>query len=604
MVTDEMMTEHRATPESLGASVAPTEHEFVAADGVALFYRAWLPPQPARRALLLFHRGHEHSGRLMDAVRDLALPDTAVFAWDARGHGRSPGVRGAAPSFACIIKDLDGFVRHVAAAHAIPLSSMVVLGHSIAAVTVAAWVHDYAPPIRAMVLLTPALRVKLYVPLAIPGLRLWKSLRGEHRAFVTSYVKSNMLTHDVQEQHRYDEDPLISRSIAVNILLDLHDASTRLLDDAGAIRTPALMLTAGKSDWVVRLDAQHRFFERLGSPVKRMRVFAGMHHDILHETDRAEVIKAIRDFVMEMFQNPTTSPPLLDGDSQGPTKEEYDRLRQPLPPLSPTRWWYAAQSLVMKTAGRLSDGIRLGWQTGFDSGRSLDYVYENRPQGRMLIGRVADRSYLNAIGWRGIRQRKENLKALIRTAIDRQRAGGQPVRIVDIAAGCGRYVLETVAEFPPGTVESILLRDNTAENLEASRSLAEKLRLVGVRYEQADAFDEASLAAIQPPPNMVIVSGLYELFPDNVPVLASLRGISKAMPAGGSLICTGQPWHPQVEMIARVLINRDGRPWIMRRRTQRELDDLVRAAGFEKIDMEIDRWGIFTVSHGIRGVAI
>jgi hypothetical protein len=34
----------------------------------------------------------------------------------------------------------------------------------------------------------------------------------------------------------------------------------------------------------------------------------------------------------------------------------------------------------------------------------------------------------------------------------------------------------------------------------------------------------------------------------------------------------------------------------MRRRTQAEMDDLVRAAGFEKVAMEIDEFGIFTVS--------
>ena len=50
------------------------------------------------------------------------------------------------------------------------------------------------------------------------------------------------------------------------------------------------------------------------------------------------------------------------------------------------------------------------------------------------------------------------------------------------------------------------------------------------------------------------------------------------------------------QMIARTLINRDGKPWIMRRRTQLEMDELVRRAGFEKIGMEIDRWGIFSVS--------
>ena len=69
-----------------------------------------------------------------------------------------------------------------------------------------------------------------------------------------------------------------------------------------------------------------------------------------------------------------------------------------------------------------------------------------------------------------------------------------------------------------------------------------------------------------------------------------------AVQPGGYLVYTGQPWHPQVEMIARVLINREGLPWIMRRRTQGEMDDLVREAGFEKIAQEIDPWGIFTVS--------
>ena len=84
------------------------------------------------------------------------------------------------------------------------------------------------------------------------------------------------------------------------------------------------------------------------------------------------------------------------------------------------------------------------------------------------------------------------------------------------------------------------------------------------------------------------MSGLYELFPDNAKVLTSLRGLAAALSDGGYLIYTNQPWHPQVEMIARVLINRDQQPWVMRRRTQAEMDQLVQAAGFEKIDMAID----------------
>jgi hypothetical protein len=34
----------------------------------------------------------------------------------------------------------------------------------------------------------------------------------------------------------------------------------------------------------------------------------------------------------------------------------------------------------------------------------------------------------------------------------------------------------------------------------------------------------------------------------------------------------------------------------MRRRTTAEIDELVRVAGFRKIAMEVDQWGMFTVS--------
>jgi hypothetical protein len=50
-------------------------------------------------------------------------------------------------------------------------------------------------------------------------------------------------------------------------------------------------------------------------------------------------------------------------------------------------------------------------------------------------------------------------------------------------------------------------------------------------------------------------------------------------------------------LIARALTShRQGQAWIMRRRTQAEIDQLVAAAGFRKTDQRIDEWGIFTVS--------
>jgi alpha-beta hydrolase superfamily lysophospholipase/SAM-dependent methyltransferase len=570
----------------------PTEHLAPVEPGVDLFYRAWTPPD-ARRAVVLVHRGHEHSGRLIDVVEALGLSGTALFAWDQRGHGRSPGDRGYAPSFARIVKDLDVFVRHVSAVHGIPLENIVVLGHSVGAVTVGTWVHDYAPAIRAMVLVTPALRVKLYVPFAKTGLRMLQALRGDRRTYVQSYVKSTMLTHDAAQAQRYANDPLITKAIAVNVLLDLYETSARLVADAGAIRVPALVL-CGSDDWVVDVREQEKFFENLGSTTKKMRLFAGMYHDLLHEADRGSVLVEIRTFIEEAFAREETREPLLHADERGYTKEEADRLQRPAPALRDLA--FRAQRASMRTLGKLSKGIRIGWETGFDSGRSLDYVYENQARGEYGVGRMIDRAYLESIGWRGIRQRKIHLEKLLREAMIRARNDGKQVRILDVATGCGRYVLDALAA-DGDVATTALLRDFTPANVEQGREIASEMRLDDrVRFEQGDAFDGANLAAIKPAPTVSIVSGLYELFPDNDLVLGSLRGIASAMTEGGYLVYTGQPWHPQLEMIARVLPNRDGKPWVMRRRTQEELDELVRAAGFTKLDMEIDRHGIFTVS--------
>src|SRR6266481_6822271 len=293
-----------------------TERTFTSWDGAELFYRSWIPNKTTDKALLLFHRGHEHSGRWQETVDSLDLDDIAIFAWDARGHGHSPGDRGAANSLHDVIKDVDAFARHVSEKFGIPIENMIVLAHSLAAVTIAAWIHDYAPPIRAMILATAAFHVKLYIPLAIPVLRIVRP------RVVKSYVKSKMLTHDREQAARYDSDPLIFRQIAVNVLLDLHDTSERLLADAGAIQTPTLMIGAGK-DWIVSLSAQRKFFDRLSSVEKRFEVFPEAYHAIFHETNREDVVGLVREFVRGCFAKATNAPSLVNADRSGYTAREY-----------------------------------------------------------------------------------------------------------------------------------------------------------------------------------------------------------------------------------------------------------------------------------------
>ena len=570
---------------------------FTTHDGVELLYRHWPASQPdagPRKAVVMFHRGHEHGGRMAHLPAELDLPGYDFFAWDARGHGLSPGARGDSPSFATSVRDVQTFLDHISATHGIEQSDMAVLAQSVGAVVVSTWAHDYAPKVRCLVLASPAFKVKLYVPFARTGLKLLRRWRGNF--FVNSYVKARFLSHDPERIASFDSDPLISRPISVNMLLGLYDAAERVVADAQAIQIPTQLLISG-ADFVVHRQPQEQFFARLGSLRKEKHILPGFFHDTLGERDRAHALERARRFILESFAQPAGRPSLLDADRCGWSCAEAESLAAPLPRNSFADLYWRASRAGLKLGSGLSDGVKLGFDTGFDSGSTLDYVYRNQPSGKSALGRLIDANYLNSIGWRGIRQRKVHAEELLRLAMGNLREAGRAVRIVDIAAGHGRYILESLEglEHKP---DSILLRDYSDINVRDGSALIEHKGLGDIaRFVKGDAFDRADLASLDPRPTLAVVSGLYELFGSNRMVGDSLAGLAAAVEEGGYLVYTGQPWHPQLELIARALTShRQGQAWVMRRRSQAEMDQLVEAAGFRKLEQRIDEWGIFSVS--------
>ncbi len=177
-------------------------------------------------------------------VELLGLKDVAIFAGIRAGTGvpqASAARRQASPPWSKM------WTRSCATFPRTPGSrcaNMIVLAHSVGAVSVATWVHDYAPPIRAMILATAAFRVKLYVPLAVPALRLkQKALRARLREELRE-------SEDAHARSRAGR-ALRRRSAHFSPDRGQHSARSarhlrqRLLADAGAINVPTLMLGAG-----------------------------------------------------------------------------------------------------------------------------------------------------------------------------------------------------------------------------------------------------------------------------------------------------------------------------------------------------------------------
>src|SRR5690606_7201938 len=210
---------HRPTSRNKDISMRDVQnHIFTTHDGVELLYRHWPATSTdnaaARRAVVMFHRGHEHGGRMAHLVEELDLAEFDFYAWDARGHGLSPGARGDSPSFATSVRDVQTFIDHIATRHGIAVEDMAVLAQSVGAVVVSTWAHDYAPKSRALVLGSPAFKVELYVPFARPGLKLMRAWRGN--LFVNSYVKARFLGDHPGRIASFESGPLITRRISVH----------------------------------------------------------------------------------------------------------------------------------------------------------------------------------------------------------------------------------------------------------------------------------------------------------------------------------------------------------------------------------------------------
>ena len=557
-------------------------------DQKELFYREWEHNSKANgKIVIILHRGHEHSERLGSIASKKEFAGYKIYSYDNRGHGHSE-VK-ATFEFMHLVRDLNAFVSFVCEKESKKEEDIFIIANSVAGVVASTWVHDYAPSIKGMALIAPAFKIKLYAPFAKEALKI--AIKFKPNLNIKSYVKAKFLTHDRVEQERYNADRLITPDIPARQLTTLLDTAKRVVNDAQTIVLPTLVLSATK-DYVVDSKVQGDFYANLSSRDKKFVKLEGFYHGVLYEENGQIAIDEISSFMQEVFQNKQSC--MLDSVVKF-TEDECAKIAFGTLPIC-KEFSYMTQRFMMKTFGSVSDGMAIGLKYGFDSGVTLDYVYHNEPAGKSIVGKMIDKNYLNSIGWRGIRERKKNIEAMIEEKIKTLHNRGEEVRILDIAGGPARYLIEIADKFRDIHVQ---VRDYQEQNIEEGRALAKQRGLENISYQQSDAFDMKSYNKEAYSPNIVIISGVFELFSDNSLITKAIDGVCSIMEESGFLIYTGQPWHPQLEQIANVLGNHQNEKWVMRRRSQYELDKLFALHGFKKDQMKIDDWGIFTVSSAL-----
>ncbi len=565
------------------------ESEFHTFDGLTLFYRYKKPNINTKNTLLILHRGHEHSGRVVDIADKLADDKKWCFAFDLRGHGRSEGTRAWAPNFETWVRDLNSFAGHLYQQHGIKTNNILLIANSVGSVMAVSWILNYGPNLKGCILGAPAFKIKLYIPLALQSLRLLSKFSSHQ--FVTSYVKSKLLTRDPQQALAYDNDPLITKKIGVNILVTLFDTTKNCFNRLADFETPALILTA-ENDVIVQNNQHAVFYNRISSKVKKHITLKGFKHAIFHEQDLDLLIAPCQQFIQQQFNGDTANLPAVIPHPRQQTVAEHYSLQQTESGLK--QLYYTSARWCLRHIGKYANGVAIGLKYGFDSGIALDYVYQNAPTGSNWIGKQIDKAYLQSIGWRGIRMRKQHLKHTLSNIIDLIHASGATPTIFDIASGPGRYLFELQQEktFPL----MLHLNDIDPASLKQAKTFSEERADNTTQFSNQDVFNPTVSWHFESDPNIIIISGLLELYENNQQVHHVLNQLFDILQPGGYLIYTSQPWHPQLNMIGRLLNNRQGDRWIMRRRPQIEIDQLIAASGFTKMNTIANDNGIFTVS--------
>lgn len=246
--------------------------------------------------------------------------------------------------------------------------------------------------------------------------------------------------------------------------------------------------------------------------------------------------------------------------------------------------YHPTMRILMRTGGRLSDGIRLGYREGFNSGTMVDYVYANKAHGITPLGTYVDRLMLDHPVWRGVRARRELLIGQLRAVIAER--PGQ--RLLDVAAGPGSYLFELpkgAAEYYAADIDA----DERARGL--ARTAAEGRD--DIRFVAADAFDPTTWP--HPRFDILVASGFFDLLVDIADVRRLLAAGAAGTEPGAHWVLSVMEGHTDLKLLHDVLVDWDRKPWTAVTRSAEEVISEAEPIGWRAVTVEREPLHLFGV---------
>lgn len=264
-------------------------------DGIALEVRKWTGRVRPRAVLVVAHGMGEHADRYCVPLTPLIARGIVTYALDHRGHGAGARANGTLGDYgpggiAGVVLDVGALVEQARDEN--PGLPVVLLGHSMGSMIAQAFVLDHAALIDGLALSgSAAVDVVAAVGAANPDL-----FGALNSPFAPGRTGFEWLSRDEAEVDAYVADPLCGFSLVPGSMLELFGQGAALADPGRLAAIPRdlpIWIASGDADPLYSLlGAVEPLIarDRAAGLKVEARIYPGARHEILNETNRAEVV--------------------------------------------------------------------------------------------------------------------------------------------------------------------------------------------------------------------------------------------------------------------------------------------------------------------------
>lgn len=272
-----------------------SEGTFQGDASLELYYQSWHPDNKPKAVLVVLHGVAEHSNRYLNLVDNLVPEGYAIYSYDQRGHGKSPGQRGYIDSWSEYRTDLKRFLELVNQRE--PNSSIFLYGHSQGAlITLDFLIKEDNNLPGAIVSGSPLASDDAASPLLMASAkilsRVWPTFS------LDSPINPAQLSCDARVVKKYQDDPTVFKILTARWGTEYLKTQNMVRENAAAIDLPILILHGGEDTLCDPKGSQY-LYDQVSSADKTLKIYPSYFHEIHNEPGHITVIQEMNEWISQ-----------------------------------------------------------------------------------------------------------------------------------------------------------------------------------------------------------------------------------------------------------------------------------------------------------------